>query len=325
MFHRLKPGLKPGLKLAAAAFGLAALLAAPAVRADEPVVMPVPPQPTVMPAPESESTASPAMWTIEKPGGGTVTLFGSIHLLPRGLDWRTPAFEAAFAKADVVVFEMPVAEMATTEMQTFLAQSMMNPPGVTLSTLLDAEEKKVVETAASSLGASFAMLEPLRPWMVGLQLTVGLAVKQGFDPNSGVDKTVEAEAMAAGKTTAYFETAREQLELFTSMSSEEEIAFLVIGAREMIDNPDQLNEMIAAWAAGDTAAMDALMNEGLEGMPELGKRLLDDRNARWVEKITSAWMTDAKSYLIVVGAGPLAGEKGVPALLRARGIEVKGP
>ena len=46
MFHRLKPGLKPGLKLAAAAFGLAALLAALAVRADEPVVMPVPPQPT---------------------------------------------------------------------------------------------------------------------------------------------------------------------------------------------------------------------------------------------------------------------------------------
>ena len=305
------------LKRTAAALGLAAALTWPAALAEEPVLMQPPP-------PEGE-VLTPALWTIEKPGGGTVALFGSVHLLQSGQNWRTEAFEAAFAKADVVVFETPIADMATPELQAYVAQSMMNPPGVTLSTLLDAGEKATVEKAATEIGAPFSALEPLRPWMAGLQLAIGFAMKQGFGPEAGVDKVIEAEARAAGKAADYFETAREQLDIFTTMTSDEEIAFLVVGAETMLEDPDQLKDLVAAWGRGDVAAIDAIMNAGLEETPELGKRLLEDRNARWVTKIESAYLADGKSYLIVVGAGHLAGPKSVQAMLRAKGIEVSGP
>src|SRR3546814_13215263 len=35
----------------------------------------------------------------------TIYLFGTIHLLPKGLEWRTPAIEKAVAASDALVLE----------------------------------------------------------------------------------------------------------------------------------------------------------------------------------------------------------------------------
>ncbi len=303
MFARLKRGL------AATAFALA--ITTPAM--------------AEAPAPVTMTEANQAIWSIAKPGGGTITMFGSVHLLPKDQGWRTPAFTEALAKADVVVFETPIADMQTPEMMTYLQQNMMNPPGVTLSTLLTAEEKAKVEAAANFVGAPFGALEPFRPWMAALQLAIGSVMKQGYDPNSGVDKLVEAEAKAAGKALDYFETAKEQLDIFVTLPPEEEKAFLVVGAADLVAQPDMMKNLLAAWATGDVATIDKIMNEGIDSSPALGKKLLEDRNAKWVEKITTTYMVDTKNYLIVVGAGHLAGGKSVQAMLRAKGIEVSGP
>lgn len=277
------------------------------------------------PAPVQMVAGNPAIWTLTKPNGGTITLFGSVHLLPTAQSWRTPAFTEAFTKADIVVFETAIEGMATPELQTYLAKNSMNPPGVTLSTLLNAEEKATVEKGATAVGIPFAAMEPYRPWLVAIQLGLGFVMKQGFDPNAGVDRAVEAEAKAAGKGLDYFETAMEQLDIFTTMPVDQEKAFLVIGAAEITNTPDSMTELLAAWASGDVASIDRLMNAGIEGMPELGKKLLEDRNAKWVDRITTTYMADSKNYLIVVGAGHLAGDKGVPNMLRDKGITIEGP
>ena len=304
------------LKRRAAAAALIGALAAPAALAEAPAITPSTP---VAEAP------TPAIWTIEKPNGATITMFGSVHILPKGQAWRTPALTEAFTKADVVVLETPIAEMNSPELMAYMQQNMMNPPGTTLSTLLKPDEKKTVEAASAAVGVPFAMLEPMRPWIAALQLTVAFAMKQGFDPNSGVDKLIEQEAKEAGKSFAYFETAKEQLEIFTTLPSDKEVAFLVLGSRDVVGRPDELNQLVAAWAKGDTVALDEIMNRGLEDMPELGKLMLEDRNARWVSRISDSFMTDDKDYLIVVGAGHLTGDKSVPAMLRAKGVTVTGP
>jgi len=99
----------------------------------------------------------------------------------------------------------------------------------------------------------------------------------------------------------------------------------VFGATEVLERPDELKDLIAAWAKGDVAEIDALMNRGLEGTPLVQKALLEDRNARWVKVIREFFLKDNNSYLIVVGAGHLAGDDSVIAMLRDEGIEVEGP
>ena len=41
----------------------------------------------------------PALWRL-KDADSEITLFGTVHLLPPDLKWRTPAIDTAFAAAD---------------------------------------------------------------------------------------------------------------------------------------------------------------------------------------------------------------------------------
>ncbi len=109
------------------------------------------------------------------------------------------------------------------------------------------------------------------------------------------------------------------------MDEEAQIDFLVLGAEELLERPDELKTLIDAWQRGDVAGIDEMMNRGLADAPEVSKALLADRNARWAQKIQDFYMKDRNSYLIVVGAGHLAGEASVQAMLREAGIEVEGP
>ena len=274
------------------------------------------------PAPKK---SEPAIWTIQKDNGTTITLFGSIHILGENDTWRTSALEAAYKAADVIVLETDVSVMGTSEMQSYIAKASMNEAGTPMSELLGPEQTVTVTKAADAAGISFAAMEPYKPWFAALQLSVSNAAAKGFSADQGVDKALENEGRADGKAIAYFEKTREQLDLFIDLPMEEQIAFLVFGATEVLERPDELKDLIAAWAKGDVAEIDALMNRGLEGTPLVQKALLEDRNARWVKVIREFFLKDNNSYLIVVGAGHLAGDDSVIAMLRDEGIEVEGP
>lgn len=267
----------------------------------------------------------PAIWIIEKPNGGQIALFGSVHLLPEGDSWRTAALAAAYRQADVIVLETDLAEMSEAAPMAYLAAKSLNPPGVTLSSLLSDAEKEIVSKGATKAGISLAWMEGFRPWFVALQMSVAYAVAQGFSPDEGVDHHIEQEGKADGKAFDYFERPREQLDLFIELPDADQIAFLVMGARELLERPDEMKTLVAAWSRGDTEALDKLMNRGLADTPAIAKALLNDRNERWVKKIRNFYLKDRNSYLIVVGAGHLVGENSVPAKLREAGVDVEGP
>ncbi len=273
-------------------------------------------------APKKEE---PAIWTIQKPNGATITFFGSVHLLPDGESWRTEALKDAYDAADVIVLETDLSVMGTSEMRSYLATHSLNPPGVTLTKLLSPEQKATVAKGAEAAGMNLAAMDALQPWFAALQISVGYAVSQGFNPDHGVDQRLESDGRADGKAIAFFEKTREQLDLFIDLPLDEQIAFLVLGAQEIIDRPDELKNLINAWARGDVAEIDDLMNRGLEGSPGVARALLADRNARWGKVIREFFLKDKNSYLIVVGAGHLAGDDSVIAMLRDEGIEVEGP
>src|SRR6266852_6431848 len=72
---------------------------------------------------------APALWRIAGPKGN-VFLFGSFHLLPADVKWRTPAVESALNGAAVMVFETDFA--GAQDSQALIAKYGLLPPGQTL-------------------------------------------------------------------------------------------------------------------------------------------------------------------------------------------------
>lgn len=59
---------------------------------------------TAKPSGAATAEARPALWKVAD-ADTTIYLFGTIHLLPEGLEWRTPALNQAIARSDSLVME----------------------------------------------------------------------------------------------------------------------------------------------------------------------------------------------------------------------------
>src|SRR6266446_3681585 len=105
---------------------------------------------------------APALWRVDGPKG-RVFLFGSFHLLPADVKWRTPAVESALSQAAVVVFETDFA--GAQDPQALIAKYGFLPPGQTLRSLLPASTNAELEKTASELEIPPLSLAPLRPWL----------------------------------------------------------------------------------------------------------------------------------------------------------------
>jgi uncharacterized protein YbaP (TraB family) len=265
--------------------------------------------------------ADPALWKIEQ-DGATVWLFGTFHLLPPELDWRTDPVTEAMMDADTIWFEADVlSPEAQQQMAALIPRLGLNEAGVTLSSMLDDETNALLAEIAPSVGASPAALEPMQPWLASLMLAVSQVQQLGFDPAAGVEAVLNAEAQAAGKDFRYLETVEEQLGFLANLPQEQQVMMLVQGLHEMDDVPDQLEEMVTAWATGDMDAMDALLNASTrEDSPILYEALFVNRNRAWIPGI-QAMIAEGGTHFVAVGAGHLAGDDSVIALLRAEDID----
>lgn len=266
--------------------------------------------------------AEPALWTIEH-GDTTVHLFGTFHLLPPELEWKTDRVAEAMLASDRVWFE---ADIFSAEAQQTIAAIMpqlgLNPEGVTLSSLLDEETATLLAEVAPTLGVPPQMLEPLRPWLAALTLTVSQIQALGFDPNAGVEAVLYAEAREAGQSFGYFETAEQQMGFFGNLSEEVQVELLAQTLREVARTEAELPVWVEAWATGDMDAINTLLNVSMRDQsPEMYAVIMVDRNRAWIPQILEI-LEEGGTHFIAVGAGHMPGEEGVIALLEAEGLTV---
>jgi uncharacterized protein YbaP (TraB family) len=153
---------------------------------------------------------SPAMWTLSDEDT-TIHIFGTVHLLRPDLVWRTEAFDQALTSADKIVFEVDMkSEEAQRQIATdFLARGMYQD-GRTLKQVLEEDDEAVISAAFDSIGIPLDAMNTFEPWMASINLGVMKLVNDGYDPESGVEMVIEAEAEAAGKSFGYLETISQQ-------------------------------------------------------------------------------------------------------------------
>ncbi|NNE39669.1 MAG: TraB/GumN family protein [Marinicaulis sp.] len=269
------------------------------------------------------ANATPAMWRVTDEDSEFI-LLGTFHILPPGLEWRTDALNKAMEKADTVYFEV---EADTPDAQTKTIGIMMmegfNEPGVTLTEMLDENDAAKLKTISTSLNLPIAAIDPMRPWNAFLTLSVSFIVKQGFDPASGVDSVLSAQARTLGKKLQYFETIEEQIGFFTGLAPETEKSLLEITLREWENQVEEFDDLFAAWAYGDVNFIDEEMNTSMrEEAPEVYATLITERNEKWVERIAADMDAGDGTALVAVGAAHLVGEDSLPTLLKAKGFDV---
>jgi len=275
-------------------------------------------------APKGPS-GGPAMWRLAD-ADSEIWILGTVHVLPPDLKWRTARIDTAFREADAIWFEAATkGHDVAREMSALVQQVGVNPPGVTLSSLLAPTERARLANVARSVGLESSGLESARPWLAALQLSVAMLVKQGADPDSGVESVLEAEAARLGKKVSYLETATQQMHFLADLSPEAETRFLTTTLRQIEEDAKQADFMDELWANGRVEELGLLL-EGMieEAGPEVADAIIHRRNAAWAERIDVMMQGNGRVF-VAVGAAHLTGPRGVPALLRAKGHQVEGP
>ena len=269
------------------------------------------------------AAAQPPVWIV-KHGGATLVLFGSIHLLPAGLDWRPPALTDALAKADRLIFELPI-DMATDAEAVRLSRTLgMAPSNDSLSIHLAAPQRARLARVAKSLDASPAALDRMRPWLAEITLSLLADAKEGAVASQGVEEQIQGFAPASARRGA-FETADQQIGFLAGAPIADQVASLDETLREIEEQPDTYHSMVTAWMDGDLTGLQANALAPLQRVsPVLYRRLITDRNRRWA-RLLRRRLGKPGLTVVIVGMGHLIGPGGVPALLRQEGLNVEGP
>jgi uncharacterized protein len=265
------------------------------------------------------SAAEPAIWIV-KGQHSTVYLFGTIHALDKNHPWHSTKIDAAIKQSQSLWLEVPNVDDAAS-MQPLILQlgiDMAHP----LSSKLTPDQVAKLNKAAVGVPGGTAMLEPMKPWLAGMMLSLAPVMQAGYDPNSGVELELKPEFVKANKPVKGFETMEQQIHYFADMSDKAQLDFLVSELDDADTAVDKFKELVAAWYAGDVNKLDALNNADFRDKhPDLFQVLVVKRNQSFTTQIQDLLETDGVTF-VAVGAGHLVGKDGVPAMLEKRGYKV---
>ncbi len=298
------------LKLLALSAASVALFSANPVLAEDPVIAATATADTAAAASEG-----PALWKVADEDT-TIYLFGTIHALPKEIEWYDAEIAEALTSSDTVVTEIKMDPGSEAAMQQIAISKGLLPPETSLRSLLTPDQTQSYEAALTKLGLPTEAFDRLEPWMAALSLTMLPLMQQGYSPDAGVDKVILSKAGDIEQQA--LETAEFQIGIFDGLPQESQIAFMMEAAEGIDEVKPILDSMVAEWVEGDADALAAIMNEGMTD-PMVAEKLLYERNKTWAEWIDTR-MDSPGTIFIAVGAGHLAGEKSVQDYLAERGI-----
>jgi hypothetical protein len=262
--------------------------------------------------------AKPAMWKVAD-SDTTVYLFGTIHLLPKGQSWRTPAMDSALAAADELVLEVANIDdmMASAQAMAKLGMSPGLPP---IAERVPEGKRAALRAMIAESGYPEAVFDRLETWAAALPL-LGVTFKRlGLDPSLGVESQIGTPFKAAGKRVTGLETVEQQLGYFDKLSEGAQRALLLSVVEDSAETRAQFGQMLAAWASGDLKGIARTFDDETQMSPELKAALMSQRNAAWAEWLAKR-MEKPGTAFVAVGAGHLVGADSVQSMLKKKGLK----
>lgn len=274
-------------------------------------------------AAEAAAAPRPAMWLLADEDT-KIYLFGTIHILPPGLEWRSAALDRIVAEADELVLE--VAEDSDAMEQAAIMPLVTLGKQVPILSRVSLPRRKPLRALIEGLGLPVETFDGMQTWAAAMTISItALSYGYGVDPASGeeltgVEDALRADFTAAGRPISGVETGPQQIGFLSGLPLrvQREMLESMVEASANGDS-DPTGPTDESWLLGDVETIGAEMREM---PPELYDALLTRRNAAW-----TGWLIDRLdrpgTVLFAVGAGHLAGADSVQTMLARQGYEVR--
>lgn len=267
-------------------------------------------------APETARDARPAMWLVADEDT-RIYLLGTMHALPRGLNWDGGAVAKAIAEADMLILELAPSQSA--KVGDIFSELSRRVDPMPVEKRLGAPARAIFAQLSRSERALFS--EKLDDWAIVVLLGQKSARAANLNVSFGVEAGLTDRFADAGKNISGLETAQSQLMMFETLDAATQRQLLNDALLKSGHAAADVEALIDAWAKGDVAALARRIREDVESVPAAYQSLLTDRNHRW-----AAWaaqrMDSAGTILVAVGAGHMVGDEGLPALMKQQGYQV---
>ncbi len=262
-----------------------------------------------------------SVWKVSK-GEDSVLIGGSVHILPVSEFPLPEQFDRAYQIADSLVFETRIPDPTDFKAQQQMMAAMAYPQQDSLLNHISEQTRTELSDYFAQFGANFEQLAQFKPGMIMLTMTA-MEAQRAQLAGHGVDMYFAQRASQDAKPAEYLETVEMQTNMLANLAIGEEDVYLQGVLKDMPEFKAQLTGLIAAWRAGDTDQLDALVIESLKTKaPKIYQQLFVQRNQNWVPQI-EAMFGDQDKEFVIVGVGHLVGEESVLKLLRDKGYQVE--
>ena len=260
--------------------------------------------------------AHPALWKLSD-HDTTVYLFGTIHLLPPGIDWLNGPLAYALDHSDTLMTELP--DLPPGDVAAALLRHGTLPAGKTLRQLMSDKQRGQLEATLTSLGLPLSLFDRKKPWVAAATLPILQLQKAGYNLESGVETSLTKRATQLGRARGGLETADFQFGQFDVLNDAQQLEYLgaVLDALPQING--EITKMVGNWSRGDAAALAAQLNADSDS-PVLAEALIFSRNRNWAGWIEHRMKTPGTVF-IAVGAGHLGGTGSVQEVLAKHGFK----
>ncbi|MFL6841709.1 MAG: TraB/GumN family protein, partial [Sphingomicrobium sp.] len=269
---------------------------------------------------KAPQAARPALWSVSD-ADTTVYLFGTIHLLPEKVNWRTEKFDAAVSGSHELVVETIIDDKNPAQLMSVLAKLAITPGLPPIAERVPPEKRAALAEAIKKSAIPPAAFDRMETWAAAFMLLGNQFKDAGLKGGEGVEAVLRSSFMGQGKPIGELETNAEQLGFFDALPENAQRQLLEGAIESPGDTKKEFGKMLDSWTKGDVAAIARVFNHDLAGSPELMDALIKRRNANWSKWIEQR-MTKPGAVMIAVGAGHLAGPGSVVDLLQRDGFKV---
>lgn len=265
--------------------------------------------------------ANPAMWLAED-DDSKVYLFGSIHVLPEGVRWYTPAIASAFENAEELVIESMAADsMGDNGISDYIDARALLPEGQTLDELLSPADYARLQELIAVLGLDEYQVSRMQPWLLRIVLTSEIFERSGMERTLGVDNLFEQTALRREMKISALETPTEAMMTLAEYPLEVQVKQLSESLNmtaEDAENGD-FSGLLVSWAMGDVDRNARLIAASMS--PLTYRNVVVERNRKWLPRL-EGYLSKPQQTMVVVGNAHLVGKGNLIDMLRHRGHAV---